>query len=233
MNGLTVVLSVVLTMTLMSGCASPQHNPTRSPDPIDAAIASPESVAPRVEPPSLVAEPAVRAVAAVPGSTTEPVTSTPAPQRTVAVAAPAARPSMPKAPSTVALPPVPPPPSQSPPVQAMPAAKPAAPLAAPARPAPPLDLKSLEARLKATPGIGVFTKLALKNQIDDLLAQFRAHYSGQRKATLADLRQAYDSLLLKVLALLQDADPPLAKAIASSRESIWDILSNPARFAAV
>ena len=115
----------------------------------------------------------------------------------------------------------------------MPAAKPAAPLAAPARLAPPLDLKSLEARLKATPGIGVFTKLALKNQIDDLLAQFRAHYSGQRKATLADLRQAYDSLLFKVLALLQDADPPLAKAIASSRESIWDILSNPARFAAV
>ena len=99
--------------------------------------------------------------------------------------------------------------------------------------APPLDLKSLEARLKATPGIGVFTKLALKNQVDDLLAQFRAHYSGQHTATLAELRQAYDRLLLKVLALLQDADPPLARAIASSRESIWDILSNPAKFAAV
>ena len=96
-----------------------------------------------------------------------------------------------------------------------------------------MDLKSLEARLKATPGIGLFTKLALKNQIDDLLAQFRAHYSGQRTSTLAELRQAYDRLLLKVLALLQDSDPPLARAIASSRESIWDILSNPARFAAV
>jgi hypothetical protein len=103
---------------------------------------------------------------------------------------------------------------------------------APARPAP-LDLKSLEDRLKATSGIGVFTKLTLKNQVDDLLDQFRAHYSGQGKATLAQLRLSYDRLLLKVLALLQDADPPLALAIASSRESIWDILSTPAKFAAI
>ena len=87
--------------------------------------------------------------------------------------------------------------------------------------------------MKATPGIGVFTKLALKNQIDDLLAQFRAHYGGQRKATLRELRQAYDRLFLKVLVLLQDSDPPLARAIASSRESIWGILSDPAKFAAV
>ena len=46
-------------------------------------------------------------------------------------------------------------------------------------------------------------------------------------------RRSYDLLVLKVLALLQDADPPLASAIASSRESIWGILSNPVKFAAV
>ena len=140
---------------------------------------------------------------------------------------------MSKLPSTVAPLPAPLSPPISSALQTKPAAKPAAVPAAPARSAPPLDLKSLEARLKATPGIGLFTKLALKNQIDDLLDQFRAHYGGQRKATLAELRQAYDRLLLKVLALLQDSDPPLARAIASSRESIWDILSNPAKFAAV
>jgi hypothetical protein len=111
-------------------------------------------------------------------------------------------------------------------------AKAAAQAPAPARPAP-LDLKSLEERLKSTPRIGVFTKLTLKNQIDGLLAQFRAHYAGQGQATLVQLRQSYERLLLKVLALLQDADPPLAQAIASSREAIWGILSNPARFAAV
>ena len=99
--------------------------------------------------------------------------------------------------------------------------------------AAPLDLKSLETRLKETQAIGVFTKLALKNQVDDLLDQFRAYYQGRLKATLAELRRSYERLLLKVLALLQDADPPLAVAIASSRESIWAVLSNPAKFVTV
>ena len=114
-------------------------------------------------------------------------------------------------------------------------AAPQAPAQALARPAatPPLDLQSLEARLKATPAIGVFTKLTLKNQIDDLLAQFRAYYRGQLKLSLAALRQSFDRLVVKVLALLQDADPALALAIEASRESIWGILSNPAKFAAV
>ena len=213
----------VLMMTLMTGCASPHHQAPLSPDLIDAAAGSPAVIAPGVAPSNRAAEPAD------PGRSTDPGTSAPALLRAVPAVAPATAALMSKAPSTVALPSVPP----LPPLQARSAAKAAVPVPAPARPAPPLDLKSLEARLKATSGIGVFTKLALKNQVDDLLAQFRAHYSGQQKATLAELRQAYDRLLLKVLALLQDADPPLARAIASSRESIWDILSNPAKFAAV
>ncbi len=114
-------------------------------------------------------------------------------------------------------------------------AKDEAPAAAPVKPdaTSTLDLKSLEARLKATQAIGVFTKLALKNQVDALLDQFRAYYQGRVKMTLPQLRRSYDLLVLKVLALLQDADPPLASAIASSRESIWGILSNPVKFAAV
>jgi len=98
---------------------------------------------------------------------------------------------------------------------------------------PPLDLKSLETRLKETKAIGVFTKLALKNQVDDLLEQFRAFYQGRLKTTLAELRRPYELLLLKVLALLQDADPPLAGAIVASREAIWGILSDPVKFKAV
>jgi len=102
----------------------------------------------------------------------------------------------------------------------------------PAKPqaSPPLDLKSLETRLKETKAIGVFTKLTLKNQVDDLLNQFRAFYQGRLKSTLAQLRQSYDRLLLKVLALLQDADPPLAQAIVASREAIWGILADPVKF---
>lgn len=99
--------------------------------------------------------------------------------------------------------------------------------------APALDLASLEQRLKDTKAIGVLTKITLKNQIDDLLDQFRAFYQGKLKTTLADLRRSYDLLVLKVLSLLQDSDPTLAGAIATSREAIWGILSDRAKFATI
>lgn len=119
------------------------------------------------------------------------------------------------------------------PMAAAPAAKKEAPaLAKPAAP-PPLDITSLESRLKETKAIGVFTKLTLKNQVNDLLERFREFYRGQLKTSLASLRQSYDLLVLKVLALLQDTDPPLASAIAASRESMWGILSNPDKFSAI
>ena len=93
-----------------------------------------------------------------------------------------------------------------------------------------LDLAALEQRLRDTHAIGVFTKLSLKNQVDDLLGSFREFHSGRLKATLADLRQRYDLMLLKVLSLLQDGDPPLAAAIAASRDAIWGILVDPEKF---
>ena len=96
---------------------------------------------------------------------------------------------------------------------------------------PPLDLTSLETRLKETKAIGVMTKISLKNQVDDLLNQFRAFYAGKLKTTLAELRRPYDLLVLKVLSLLQDSDPSLAAAIVASREAIWGILSDPVKFA--
>ena len=98
---------------------------------------------------------------------------------------------------------------------------------------PTLNLSSLEQRLKDTNAIGVLTKIALKNQVDDLLDQFRAYYQGKLKTTLSELRRPYDLLVLKVLSLLQDSDPSLASAIVASREAIWGILSDPAKFATI
>ncbi len=95
---------------------------------------------------------------------------------------------------------------------------------------PALDLTALEQRLRDTHAIGLFTKLSLKNQVDDLLAQFRAFYAGQRGPTLAGLRRSYELLLMKVVTLLQNDDPGLATAVSSSRESIWAILSDRTRF---
>lgn len=98
---------------------------------------------------------------------------------------------------------------------------------------PPFDLTSLEKQLKDTQAIGVLAKIALRNQVDDLVSQFRAFYQGKLKTTLAELRRPYDLLILKVVLLLRDNDPSLAAAVVASREAIWGILADPAKFATI
>ena len=107
------------------------------------------------------------------------------------------------------------------------------PPAAARNPEPPLDVAALTSRLRETNAIGVFTKLALKNQVDDLLKQFQAYHEGGQKTGVAPLRQPYDMLVLKVLSAVQDKDPSLARTIAGSREAIWGILADPEKFKSV
>jgi DNA polymerase II large subunit len=120
------------------------------------------------------------------------------------------------------------------------ASKPAVPVkmskkdsASPKKLEPPLDVAALKTRLRETHAIGVFTKLALKNQMDDLLEQFRAHYQSGQKTSVASLRQPYEMLVLKVLSLVQDGDPSLARTISGSREAIWAILADKEKFNSV
>ena len=131
------------------------------------------------------------------------------------------------------------PPAADPPITATPPAAPK-PALKPMPPAPPraepaaaptLDLKTLEQQLKDTKAIGFFTKITLKNQVDDLLDQFRKYYRGKATLTMADLRRSYDLLMMKVLSLVQDEDQKLASAIVSSREAIWALLADPTTFA--
>ena len=99
--------------------------------------------------------------------------------------------------------------------------------------APHLDLKGLEQRLKATKAIGLLTKLSLKNQVDDLLAKFRAYHGGQQPPTLADLRPNYELLIMKVQSLIQKDDPALADDVARSLEAIWGVLADKGKFALI
>ena len=108
--------------------------------------------------------------------------------------------------------------------------KPAAPPTSARPSAAPLDFKALENRLRQTRAIGVLTKLSLKNQVEDLLARVRAYHQRHGAATLVELRRNYDMLLLKVLSLLQDTDPPLARDIVKSRAAMWSILEDPRKF---
>jgi hypothetical protein len=218
-------LAAGLCVLALAGCAAVE----RAPRPEARPDAAPSGPTVSIEPPAASASPPTESL---PAGATEQAVVRLEPQ--VAPATPmdsrvpgpvAAKPdvSPPRVSASVPSAPAAQPPRKEPPAPAI--AKPEAP--------PPLDLKSLETRLRETKAIGVFTKLTVKNQVDDLLEKFRAYYQGKLRTTLAELRRSYDLLVLKVLALLQDADPPLASAIAASRESIWAILSNPAKFAAV
>jgi hypothetical protein len=107
------------------------------------------------------------------------------------------------------------------------------PLPAARKPEPPLDVATLKARLRDTDAIGVFTKLALGNQVDDLLKLFRQHHQSGNQAGVASLREPYNLLVLKVLVLVQDSDPALARTISASREAIWSLLADREKFNSV
>lgn len=165
----------------------------------------------------------------------EPVVRPSTPSPPVSTGQGAAKPDTPAAqmPARVAGAPAPAEPARKKESAALAAVRAAPPPSAAKPAAPPLDLALLEKRLKETNAIGVFTKLTLKNQVDDLLDRFRAYYQGRTKTTLAELRQPYDMLILKVLSLLQDSDPSLAGAIVASREAIWGILSDREKFSSL
>jgi len=204
-----------LVLTLTVGCSvKPTAPPEVAQAPVSpsAAPAAPEARAP---------EPPVVARA-------EPPTTAPSAPAAADRSAPKAEPPAAKAQAKAAEPGQQAAKKEAPPA---PAKKEAAPTPPKKEAEPPLDLAALETRLKETKAIGVMTKIALKNQVDDLLNQFRGFYAGKVKTTLAELRKAYDLLVLKVLSLLQNSDPSLAAAIASSREAIWGILSDPVKFA--
>ena len=97
-------------------------------------------------------------------------------------------------------------------------------------PEPPLDVATLKLRLRETSALGVFAKLALKSEMGDLMQQLRWHHRGSNKTSVADLRLLYDQFVSKVFSLIRDGDPPLAQAIARSRESIWGVLADPEQF---
>jgi hypothetical protein len=226
-----------VSLILLGGCV---HQHSRPPSrPAATAPAAPATVP--------VTAPAIVPPASSPAATEPSVASaSPASQTQTPAAAPAAQPGTP----VEALPPrqdsTPPRGSSSRDNSSAPnkaSAKPSGPVAAaggPSTPAPAaapgpaaLDLQSLEQRLRDTRAIGLFTKLSLKNQVDGLLAQFKAFHQGQSPPTLTELRQRFELLLLKVVSLLQDGDAQLAVAISSSREALWAILSDPRKFAQV
>ena len=177
----------VLLLLLTAGCASatpPQVAATQPAAPPQPAASQPVASQPAATPVAPPTPQRARAAAAPPSVKTQ------APQAVRKDAAP-----VPRTPAPVASP------NPAPPPVAAPRAVTAA---------PTLDLDALKEQLRATKAIGVFTKISLKNKVDDLMKQFRDHYQGKTKSTIAELRQSYDLLRMKVL--LQNGDQKLALA---------------------
>jgi len=217
-------------MICLAGCV---HRPAVVAPAAPAAQSEPpvQSVQP-VEPvPPVMEQPAPTAEnAAPPAVTVPPPASSPAPPPSAAknkVSSP--RNSARTATSAV--------PVAAAPAPAPTAAPVPAPTSAPSEPRastqPTLDLNSLEQRLRDTHAIGVFTKLSLKNQVDDLLKSLRAFHGGAPKPPLEALRESYELLLLKVVTLLQSGDPQLAATVSSSRDALWALLADPKKFAQI
>jgi len=87
-----------------------------------------------------------------------------------------------------------------------------------------VDFKALEQRLKQTDAIGFFTKLAIRNDILDLMDNIK-RYRKQAllNVKMKEIRSRFDGLLLKIIALL-DHDPELSRDLYVGRESIWESL---------
>jgi hypothetical protein len=254
--------ALLIPVVLAVGCATkapvasqPGPEPvTASAPPEAAAPAAPAPATPR--PPEDKADPAKPAAppaakpAAPSTATSEPATAKPAAPAPVPPAAPSTAKPTPSSPAKPAAPatakpatpstakPAAPPVTKPAPSEAT--AKPAAPAPSAPKPAAPstpkvsaLDLETLKEQLKGTKAIGVFTKLTLKNQVDDLLDRFRDHYAGKNKVTMSELRRSYDLLMMKVLSLIQDKDQKLATDIVASREAIWGLLADKEKFAAL
>ena len=241
---LRVAKSIAMLLVLVAAsCAhSAPRQPASQPQ-AETQSATPEPAATPVAPAMPVA-PATPQPTTAAASAPSETTPTPAPQaagnaspppvaRPPAATAAAPKPNR-AAPPVAAPKPAAPRVAAAPPAAASPvaAASPIAALPAPVA-SPTLDLNALKEHLKETKAIGFFTKISLKNQVDDLMKQFREYYQGKTKLSLKQLRQSYDLLMMKVLSLLQDTDKKLASAIVSSREAIWGLLSDQKKFDAL
>ena len=123
--------------------------------------------------------------------------------------------------------PAPPAPAPAPPEAA---ARPGTPAPAPPPADSSLSLEELGQRIRQTPAIGAFSKLSLKNDLDDLVDGLR-NYHARKEGDLEDLHQRYEALVLKLITLLEDDEPELALALTRSRERIWSRLVDPVEFA--
>jgi hypothetical protein len=190
-------------------------------------MAAPPGAGPGVPPPAPAANAPAEPVAA-PASVPDTVGPTAAAEDSQAdaggVPAAASGPAVPESPAPAAGPS----PTTGP---ADPGAESREPAAAP--PAEVMDLDGLEARLRKTKAIGLFTKLELKSQVEGLLDEVEGFHQARNSMSLSQLKEHFNLLVMKLLVLLEDDDPQLHRDIARARPALWTTLADPVRFSSL
>jgi len=100
-------------------------------------------------------------------------------------------------------------------------------------PAPDLDMDKLGTRLRKTKAIGLFTKLELKSQLEDLLDDLEDYHESKSTLRLEQLEEHFNLLVMKLMVLLQDDDPQLHMEIVQARPALWTTLADPGQFSAL
>ena len=93
-----------------------------------------------------------------------------------------------------------------------------------------IDLDDLVKRISDSKAIGVFTKLTLKRDIDALKRDLKAFHDGGSQHKLEKLHERYDVLVHKLMTLLQEKDPGLAREVSQARTFLWSQLADPNQF---
>ena len=83
------------------------------------------------------------------------------------------------------------------------------------------NLDILIVRLKETDALGVFTKLALKGDVEEIIEMAHEYKSLTALPELQSVREQFDGLVLKTITLLNDKDPDLAADMYQARDLVW------------
>ncbi len=94
-----------------------------------------------------------------------------------------------------------------------------------------LDLETLKSRLRTTPALSLTEKLALKQEVGQLLDQLRLYHSGRSAISLEALHRQFDQLVSGLVSVLHIGDPALCQDILQAQEAIWGVLRDPLQFA--
>ena len=84
------------------------------------------------------------------------------------------------------------------------------------------NLDILITRLKETDALGVFTKLALKGDVEEIIEMAHEYQSLAALPKLQSVRERFDGLVLKTITLLNDKDPDLAADMYQARDLVWE-----------